>query len=74
MPRFAAYQFERTTTHGGRRAAEMRESAATLDALGLHGALADAIADVQTRMGAGGRAAGDDLHATVSAVLAKRLR
>ena len=73
-PRFAAYQFERTTTHGRRRAAEMRESAATLDALGLHGALADAIADVQDRMGADGRATGDDLHATVSAVLAKRLR
>jgi 3-hydroxyisobutyrate dehydrogenase-like beta-hydroxyacid dehydrogenase len=73
-PRFAEYQFERTTMHGQRRAAEMRESAATLDALGLHGELADAVADVQERMGGGGRATGDDLHAIVRAVLAKRLR
>jgi 3-hydroxyisobutyrate dehydrogenase-like beta-hydroxyacid dehydrogenase len=72
-PRFAEYQFERTTTHGRRRAAEMRESAATLDALGLHGALANAIADVQEKMGDGGRASGDDLHATVRAVIATRL-
>jgi len=50
-PRFAEYEFERTLTHGKRRAAEMRESAATLRALGLHGALADAIADVQEKMG-----------------------
>ena len=72
-PRFAEYQFERTTVHGKRRAAEMRESAATLDALGLHGGLADAIADVQDRMGASGRSAGDGLQAVVGAVLAKRL-
>ncbi|WP_187971268.1 NAD(P)-dependent oxidoreductase [Aquibium microcysteis] len=51
-PAFAGYEFERTMKHGARRAAEMRESAATLDALGLHGALAQAIADVQDRMGA----------------------
>lgn len=72
-PRFAEYQFERTTTHGRRRAAEMRESAATLDALGLHGALADAVADVQQRMGEAGKAAGDDLHATVRGALTTRL-
>lgn len=72
-PRFAEYQFERTTTHGRRRAAEMRESAATLDALGLHGSLADAIADVQEKMGDGGHVSGDDLHAVVRAVIAKRL-
>lgn len=72
-PRFAEYQFERTTTHGRRRAAEMRESAVTLDALGLHGALADAIADVQEKMGAGGCASGDDLHAVVRSVIAQRL-
>ena len=51
-PDFARYEFERTMKHGKRRAAEMRESAATLDALGLHGALAHAIADVQEAMGA----------------------
>lgn len=72
-PRFAEYQIERTTVHGRRRAAEMRESAATLAALGLHGALAEAIADVQDRMGTAGRADSDDLHAVVTTVLARRL-
>lgn len=71
-PRFAEYQFERTTTHGRRRAAEMRESAATLDSLGLHGALAEAIADVQQRMGNAGNGGMDDLHSTVRAVLSRR--
>lgn len=71
-PRFAGYQFERTTTHGRRRAAEMRESAATLDALGLHGKLADAIADVQERMGASDRGAGEGLQGVVRSVLASR--
>ena len=51
-PAFAQYEFERTMKHGARRAAEMRESAETLTALGLHGALAHAIADVQDKMGA----------------------
>ncbi|HEU4987667.1 MAG TPA: DUF1932 domain-containing protein [Rhizobiaceae bacterium] len=51
-PDFAAYQFERSLTHGKRRAAEMKECAATLDALGLTGDLARAIADVEGRMGA----------------------
>ncbi len=50
-PDFAEYQFERTLRHGRRRAAEMRESAATLNGLGLHGALANAIADIQEEMG-----------------------
>jgi len=51
-PDIAAYHLERTLKHGARRAAEMQESAATLDALGLAGDLARAIADVQARMGA----------------------
>ena len=51
LPELAYYQFERTLKHGKRRAAEMRESARTLDDLGLTGALADAIADVQAAMG-----------------------
>jgi hypothetical protein len=38
--------------HGKRRAAEMRESAATLDALGVSGGLASEIAEVQDKMGA----------------------
>lgn len=50
-PDQARYNFERTLLHGGRRAAEMRESAATLNALGLTGGLADKIADVQDSMG-----------------------
>lgn len=51
LPDFAGYEFERTLTHGRRRAAEMRESARTLSDLGLHGRLADAVADVQEAMG-----------------------
>ncbi|WP_265516888.1 NAD(P)-dependent oxidoreductase [Nitratireductor luteus] len=47
-----AYVCERTLNHGKRRAAEMLESAATLDALGLNGGLAREIAEVQDRMGA----------------------
>lgn len=46
------YNFERTMRHGTRRAAEMRESAATLDALGLTGDLAMQISAVQDKMGA----------------------
>ncbi len=51
LPSMAPYQFERTLRHGLRRAAEMRESAATLVALGLRGELAGEIAQVQQRMG-----------------------
>ena len=53
-PEHPAYCLERTRRHGARRAAEMHESAATLRALGLHGALAAEIAAVQARMGAAG--------------------
>ena len=76
FPDIARYQFERTTKHGQRRAAEMRESAATLDDLGLQGRLADAVADVQQAMGQAGTAAetsSGDLSATLAAVLAARL-
>lgn len=52
LPRSAAYFFERSLRHGNRRAAEMRESAATLDALDLRGALAAEIAAVHEAMGA----------------------
>ncbi len=51
-PDCAAYFFERTLLHGTRRAAEMRESAATIADLGLAGGLAAQIAEVQERMGA----------------------
>jgi 3-hydroxyisobutyrate dehydrogenase-like beta-hydroxyacid dehydrogenase len=50
-PEFAAYEFERTMQHGKRRAAEMRESAATVKALGLNGDLVDQIAETQDLMG-----------------------
>lgn len=72
-PHFAEYQMERTTRHGRRRAAEMRESAATLDALGLYGGLAAAIAEVQERMGACGVRPGQGLEPTVDHVLEHRL-
>lgn len=72
-PGFAAYQFERTLVHGKRRAAEMRESAATVADLGLAGRLADAIADVQDAMGrTGARPVDDDLAATIAATLSAR--
>lgn len=50
-PQNVNYMFERTLHHGLRRAAEMREVAATYDELGFTGALADKIADVQEKMG-----------------------
>lgn len=70
--RFARYQFERTTRHGRRRAAEMRESGATLDALGLNGVLAREIAAVQDAMGAVGPAPDAPLAETVQHVLNRR--
>ncbi|MCC0029443.1 MAG: NAD(P)-dependent oxidoreductase [Brucellaceae bacterium] len=73
-PDFASYEFERTLRHGTRRAAEMRESAATVSELGLNGALAGEIAEVQERMGALGLAGGDaPLDELVGAVLSARL-
>lgn len=52
----------------------MRESARTLAGLGLHAALADAIADVQDAMGAAGGAelAGDDLAEAIAAIARRR--
>lgn len=70
-----AYQFERTLRHGERRAAEMMESAATLDALGLQGGLAREIAAVQARMGSAGAAAmpgAQALEVTIAQVLRAR--
>jgi 3-hydroxyisobutyrate dehydrogenase-like beta-hydroxyacid dehydrogenase len=73
-PAFAHYQFERTLRHGARRAAEMRESAATVDALQLHGALALAIADVEEKMGALPRQTfeGDDIESALAELVALR--
>ena len=52
-PKFPLYQLERVTRHGVRRAAEMRESAATMKELGFDAgfALADAIAALQDEIG-----------------------
>lgn len=73
-PDHAAYVFDRTLTHGTRRAAEMRESAATLAELGLTAALADAIADVQAAQGVAGTAclAPGDVAATLVRLNAAR--
>ena len=47
----AAYMLERVTTHGLRRAAEMREVAQTVDQLGLEGKMARATAEWQQKIG-----------------------
>jgi 3-hydroxyisobutyrate dehydrogenase-like beta-hydroxyacid dehydrogenase len=69
---FPDYQFERTIRHGRRRAAEMRESGVTLDALGLNGDLCRQIAQTQDRMAASGIKPDTDLHGTVARVLEAR--
>lgn len=71
-----SYMFERTLHHGIRRAAEMREVAATYDELGFTGALADKIADVQEKMGTLPVNDLDDgpLEDAVSKVVAMRLQ
>ncbi len=72
---FPDYQFERTIRHGRRRAAEMRESGVTLDALGLNGDLCRQIAQTQDRMAASGIRPDTDLQTTVARVLeARRLK
>lgn len=49
--KLAAYNLERVTRHGVRRAAEMRESAATVAELGLDPSFVAAIAERQQRIG-----------------------
>ncbi|ADZ71283.1 DUF1932 domain-containing protein [Polymorphum gilvum] len=75
-PEFGAYQFERVTRHGRRRAAEMRESARSMADLGFAGGqhLADAIADVQDEIGSLGLILDDtaDLADLVRAVADRR--
>ncbi len=48
----AAYMMERVTTHGIRRAAEMREVALTVEQLGLSGDMSKAAVEWQQRIGA----------------------
>lgn len=59
-PKQAAYNLERMMVHGRRRAAEMREVAATLDELSLPSDLAAATVDWQSRIGDLDLPAGDD--------------
>ena len=54
----SAYNLERMMVHGRRRAAEMREVAATLRELGLPDRMAAATADWQAELGALGLAGG----------------
>lgn len=55
----AAYNIERVSTHGLRRAAEMREVAKTLEALSLPADMSHAIVRWQARVGALGLAPGE---------------
>ncbi|MFZ3582858.1 DUF1932 domain-containing protein [Loktanella sp. DJP18] len=65
-----AYNLDRMMVHGARRAAEMREAAATVAALGLTGRMATATAEWQDEIAAtGAAAAGDDLAARADALL-----
>lgn len=70
-----AYHFERSIQHGTRRGAEMQESAATLDALGLNGELARQIAAVEASMGSVERPFAQDrpLQDAIAEVLKRRL-
>lgn len=70
-PGKAAYMMERTTTHGIRRAAEMREVAKTVTDLGLSGDMSLAIAHWQQAMGALGLGSGlTEYGARADAILA----
>jgi 3-hydroxyisobutyrate dehydrogenase-like beta-hydroxyacid dehydrogenase len=69
-PQQAAYNLERMILHGRRRAAEMREVAATLQELGLPNGLASATADWQSLIGEMLLPAGaDDYPARADAIL-----
>lgn len=67
-----AYNLERMLVHGGRRAAEMREAAATLRELGLPDRMAAATAAWQDEIGALGLTAGpDDLADRAGRILSR---
>ena len=70
-PARAAYNLERMTTHGTRRAAEMREVAFTLREMGLPAVMAAATEEWQARLGAMGEIleADEDLSAPADRLL-----
>ena len=71
FPDRAAYNLERMMVHGPRRAAEMREVAATVAALGLPNAMSEAAAEWQQRIGAARLDGGpDDLATRTDRILA----
>ncbi|SPF79569.1 DUF1932 domain-containing protein [Pseudoprimorskyibacter insulae] len=61
-PAKAAYMMERVTTHGKRRAAEMREVARTVEDLGFDPRMSRAIVDWQHQIGMLGLPPGDNNH------------
>ena len=69
--RRGAYNLERMIVHGARRAAEMREVAATLRELGLPDRMAAATAVWQDEIAAFGLPRGDDLADRVERILTK---
>ena len=71
-PERADYMLERMMLHGNRRAAEMREVAATVDNLGLPAWMSAAAADWQDRIGALDlKDSGPGLEARADAILAQ---
>lgn len=64
----AAYNLERVTTHGVRRAAEMREVVKTVEQLGLNADMAAATVQWQARVGKMGITADDDYRQTADEI------
>lgn len=71
LPSYGAYQFDRVTVHGKRRAEEVREVARTMRELGFPagGALADGIADVQDAFARAKTPLSDDTLACAAAAV-----
>lgn len=67
-PADIAYRLERMTSHGGRRAEEMAEVAATLSALGVPPAMASSTQGWQDRLGRMGIAPDLDADTRLAAI------
>lgn len=70
----AAYMMERVTTHGIRRAAEMRESARTVRELGFSGAMTDGTVDWQQLVGDLKLSPGDNNYGVRADAILTKLR